>query len=168
LIVTQWHLEELWDYTTMQLGNAFGFTPELPSFHAIYIPPQRPHGDVSVHPGYLPDDPPYDQEHEYWFMGQYWYWDELSGQYFISNSPYHWSSSYDGTDLGLGMNVKLNGQYWFYMGDTWDEKYLEYPDHHTAVPMWSDADCTPPARCDDMIVVSSDSDPRNGIDAVTV
>jgi len=166
LITTQWRLGEFWEYMTMELGNPFGISPELPSFHSIYLPPQRPHGDVSLYPGYLPDDPPYDEEHEYWFMGQYW---DAAGN--VVPIPYKWSSSSDGTDLGLGMNVKLNGRDYYYMGDTWDAYSKRDSDPANDLRMWSDTECGDTgnlARCDDMIVVSTDAVPQNGVSASPV
>ncbi|MCK9460977.1 MAG: hypothetical protein M0R80_15180 [Proteobacteria bacterium] len=168
LITTQWRLGEFWDYMTMEIGNPFGISAQLPSFHTLYVPPQRPHGDVSLHPGHLPDDPPYDEEHEYWFMGQYW---ESTFPYEIVLHPFQWPDSCDGTDLGLGINVKLNGRDYYYLGDTWDAYSKRDSDPNNTIRMWSDSECGDTgdlARCDDMIVVSTDAVPQNGVSASPV
>jgi hypothetical protein len=105
----------------------------------------------------LPNVPPYnsEEEEEHWFLGQYW--DPTTD--LPVGSAYRWSEYHSGTDLGLGMSVAIHGQQFFYMGDTWDG---------TLGPTWSTTNCWKDGFtdiiCNDMIVVSTDNYPNDGID----
>jgi hypothetical protein len=146
--IVEWRLDELWDFVTYQLYEMFEF--EGPDLLIDYTPPTRPHG---VGTNWLPDSGVYADEEEHWFLGQYWNPDDGNLVY----PPFFWSQYHAGTDLGFGANAKLNGKQFFYMGDTWDIG--------TDVHKWSEKECEVGAgvRCDDMIVVSSDDDPSDGI-----
>jgi hypothetical protein len=148
LLTAEWHLDELWDNTLERLYDAFGTSPAFPGVE-LYFPPGRPHGDPNLHPSYLPDS--LSTEYEYWFMGGYWY----PGTNTVTNDSFKWSHYLSGTDLG--MSAELHGRRYFYMGDTWDPKNRD--------PQWSTVACPSPAKCDDLILVSQDNDPINGITA---
>ena len=150
LLTSEWHLDELRDYVTDRLGEAFGEKSRLPDFHVSYGHPERPHGTGVSYLSASDTD-----EVEHWFLGQYW---DPTNNNAVVQDAYWWSEYHGGTDLGLGMNVKLNGRYWYYMGDT--SKPV------SGNGMWSTNNCdyTIGVQCNDMIVTSNDEDPSDGID----
>ncbi|HUT78529.1 MAG TPA: hypothetical protein VM285_12625, partial [Polyangia bacterium] len=150
LLTTAWNLRELWGHTYETVCELLEIEPDLPQFQFTYDHPERPHG---TNPGFL--DPQYPDEHEHWFLGQHW---DAANQ--VAPPP-HWGEYHAGTDLGLGVSVRLFGKNVFYMGDTWD---LDYPAN--TMHMWSFNECEVEngVRCDDMIVVSTDQSPENGVD----
>jgi hypothetical protein len=147
LLTTEWNLREIWDHVYEHVCDIFELIPQFPVFQfSAYDHPERPHGDGT---GFIPGDPGYVNEHEHWFLGQYW---DAANQVAL---PPHWGEYHTGTDLG--MSVHHFGKTIFYMGDTW----------FGSIP-FSRKECPEPAWCDDMIVVSSDIYPDNGIDVVPV
>jgi hypothetical protein len=145
LLATQWDLGEIWGHLYEHISDIFELIPQFPVFQfSVYDHPERPHGE-SV--GFL--NPDYPDEHEHWFLGQYW---DAANQVAL---PPHWGEYHTGTDLG--MSVHHFGKTIFYMGDTW----------FGSIP-FSRKECPEPAWCDDMIVVSSDIYPDNGIAIVPV
>ncbi|MCK9459224.1 MAG: hypothetical protein M0R80_06260 [Proteobacteria bacterium] len=156
LLTTEWRLDELWDNTRSKLSWTF-YNADVPPedsvgpFTSSYNHPLRPSATCK---NCFPNDPLYDNaEAEHWFLGEYW---DPATELPVHNA-YNWSQYHSGTDLGLGMSVAINGKQYYYMGDTLNS---------ASGPMWSRNDCKidSPARCDDMIVVSTDNDPTDGID----
>jgi hypothetical protein len=150
----EWDFDEVWSYVIEDIADLFGIPAMHPIAEFTYSHPERPHGP---YPGFLPDVEPYSQEHEHWFLGQYW--DPVTSN--VVYTPWHWDQYHAGTDLGLGVNVEFFGRQVFYMGDTWDVDQ----------PKWSRNECgrtgiffDPDVRCDDMIAVSFDPGPQNGVD----
>ncbi len=82
---------------------------------------------------------PYDDE--YWFLGQ---------DYDLTIPP-HYAEYHDGTDLG--MSVEIDGKTIYFMGDTWGDKQ-------------STDECPPPANCNDMMAISWDSNPDDGVNVL--
>lgn len=161
-LTVEWRLDELRDYVARQIYDMFSV--ELPGvFFQVYSPPERPHGDGT---NWLPDMGDFVDEHEHWFLGEYWAYDPFALTNYV-DSPFYWSQYHSGTDLGFGANAELNGRQYFYMGDTWDVDRIAH------VHKWSEKSCYvgelgEAARCDDMIVISDDDDPSDGLVAMPV
>jgi hypothetical protein len=149
LLVTEWRLDELWGYVEHQIYVLFALPNSPGLFFIPYTPPTRPNGSS---PGYLPSGSP---EVEHWFLGEHWAYDPFSSSYNIS-TPFYWSDYHGGTDLGFGISVGLNGRQYYYMGDTRSP---------STGRRWSEKECdvSAGAVCNDMIVVSGDDDPSDGI-----
>jgi hypothetical protein len=151
----EWNLREIWDYLQGEASRIFDVELFVPVWEFSYDHPERPHGSGA---GFLPSQPPFDDEHEHWFLGQHW---DAANQ--VAPPP-KWRDYHDGTDLGLGPSTGLNGRRIFYLGDTWDYGFAEDPPDPQ--PRWSPGDCEVGSgvRCDDMIAVSNDPHPDDGID----
>ncbi len=80
---------------------------------------------------------------EYWFLGQAY-----------PGPPYsvpHYAEYHDGTDLG--MSVEIDGKTIYFMGDTTGEKQ-------------SPTECPATAYCNDMMAISWDSNPDDGVNVL--
>ena len=159
--VSAWHLEELWRHVLTELAGIFAIPALYPELWFTYDPPLRPNVDtLPATSGGIPVG-----ETEHWFLGEYWQWNSLTSQWDVVNNPVVWYDYYEGTDLGLGISAELNGRRIFYLGDTWGIDH-DNNDQTPRIQTWSQKDCEVAngVRCDDMIVVTSDNYPDNGID----
>ncbi|MCP4599023.1 MAG: hypothetical protein GY847_00510 [Proteobacteria bacterium] len=91
-----------------------------------------------------------------WFLGEYSYSSDTDIS--VPDREYHIS----GTDLGS--SVHLNGQDFFYLGDTFWPGRVECAREPFHPESMLAAGCAPNACCNDAIVVSNDDDPSDGLD----
>ncbi|MFO8073387.1 MAG: hypothetical protein R6V85_16095 [Polyangia bacterium] len=160
-ITVEWELYELWEYVGYELAGLFGFDPTPPQWIEFYNHPERPHTTdqppLGASQGGIPGS-----ETEHWFLGQYW---EETYPYSTIETPYQWADYHGGSDLGMGISVELYGRRLFYMGDTWGVDHDD-DDSTPRLQKWSTNDCevSSGVRCDDMIAISHDPFPEDGID----
>jgi hypothetical protein len=107
--------------------------------------------EAVAHPKYLGLKP-----QTRWFLGEY------SHESNTKISVPARQNRITGTDLGS--SVPLNGLDFFYLGDTFWPDRVECGRDTFDMETMSSAGCAPNACCNDAIVVSRDTDPRDGLD----